>query len=389
MPDKPRLKIAYLCESDPALTWTHSGGNSRIFNTLQKHVGDVTFIDNRWGSLEWLRTLIQKLPLAINMRLRFRVHLFLSRFISRGVSKNLAKEKYDVVFCAYSFFCLSHLKLPYPALTVFTSDATYTAYKFSDVGAAFGSFLSVSRWLDPLILKAEKRVYGETKVLLWPSQWIKDAADDLYALDDDKSHKIHWGANIVPPDREDTKLDLGIGETVQLLLVGRDWIHKGGPLVFEILKKLIERGINAHLTVVGCVPPDYHTNEHMTVHAQLDKTDPAQLETFTHLYKTSHFFVMPSYEAYGFAFCEAGAYGLPALCLKVGGVPITEGVNGHALPKEAGVEEFCEQITSYINDEERYKSLRHSTRDYYEEHLHWDAWGQKVAKLIDKKRNPK
>lgn len=391
MSSQKRLKIAYLCETDPKHTWAHSGGNTRIFNALQKHVGDVSVLPSSWGILEFLRRFIHSLPLNIQLRLRFRTHLFLSRFISKHIEKIIANEKYDVVFCAYSFFCLSYLKLPENCISVFSSDATYTAYKNSQVGAAFGSYFSLSRRLDPLILKAEKRVYSQIDLCLWPSQWIKDAADRLYSLDDSHSKVVNWGAGVAPPVREELILDNPIEDEVRLLLVGRDWVPKGGPMVYDILNILVGRGVNAHLTVVGCEPPKHHIDKNMTVYKQLDKTNPEQLEKFTALYKNAHFFVMPSYEAYGFAFCEAGAYALPSLCLKVGGVPIVEFDrdaavgNGHALDADVDAVDFVNKIEHYLNTPKAYSEFRRSTRDYYEQHLNWDAWGKKVSALIDEK----
>jgi glycosyltransferase involved in cell wall biosynthesis len=377
-----RLKIAYLCETSPKIKWAHSGGNTRIYNSVKKHIGDVTILDSDWGMLEFVRFLINKLPHAISMRLRFRVHVLLAPLIAIKVTKMLKKQKYDVLFCSYSFFSLAGLKLPYPLMTVFTSDATYTAYKYSEVGEKFGSYFPLSRIFDSCICSAELKVYRHADLLLWPSQWIKDAADSLYGLSNENSRLIHWGANITPPKPEDILLTNPIEGQVRMLLVGRDWFPKGGPMVFEVLEELIKRGINAHLTVVGCTPPDFHMNQNMTVYPQLDKSIPEEYETFTSLYKNSHFFVMPSYEAYGFAFCEAGAYALPALCLRVGGVPIKEDINGNALPAQSTADLFASKIESYVNNENRYQQLRRTTRSYYQEHLHWDAWGEKAKQLI-------
>lgn len=379
---KKRLKIAYLCETSPVHEWGHSGGNTRIYNSVQKHLGEVTILNNGWGLLEPIRFLINKLPLGISMRLRFRVHILLGPLIARKVAKELKKDEFDVLFCSYSFFCLSGLKLPYPLTTVFTSDATYTAYKFSEVGSRFENHFSLSRLLDPLIRSAEQKVYSQTDLVLWPSQWIKDTSDSLYGLTDDRSHMVHWGANIFPPELDDLRLNNPIDGEIQMLLVGRDWFPKGGPMVFELLKSLIDKGIKAHLTVVGCTPPDFHMHENMTIYPHLDKSIPEECEKFISLYKDSHFFVMPSYEAYGFAFCEASAYGLPALCLRVGGVPVKDGSNGHTLPASSTAEDFANKIESYIHNQELYLQLRRTTRSYYEENLNWDAWGEKASHLI-------
>lgn len=380
-----RLKIAYLCETHPKYQWAHSGGNSRMYQALQKHVGDVTVLSNSWGAMEWLRLLIQKMPSDVALRLKFRMHMLFSRLIARKVMKELKRDHFDVLFCTYGFFCLLNVKKPYPLLTVFTSDASYTAYKKSEVGAAFDSYFSFSRLFDPLIFNLEKKVYSRTDLLLWPSQWMVDAASNLYALPKEKSALIHWGAGMEAPPSTELMLDNPIKDTIKLLLVGRDWFPKGGPMVCEVLKELVDRGINAHLTVVGCEVPEFHLHKNMTVYRQLSKENPEELELFISLYRESHFFVMPSFEAYGFAFCEASAYGLPSLCLKVGGVPIVEGKNGHAFQVGATAKDFADKIQAYMDNVDDYASLRKKTRMYFEKNLHWDAWGQHVlAEISDK-----
>ncbi len=382
MPQSHRLKIAYLCDYSPELTWSHSGGNTRLYSALQKHVGDVTILNNSWGKADFIRKLIDKLPFNIKFRLRFRIHLLLSPIISRNITRELSRYNYDVLFCPYAYFYLANLPALQHTIIVFSSDSTYWAYKYSKVGSAFGSFFSISRIFDRAIFRAERKVYRATDLCLWPSFWIKQAADALYDLSPSQSHLVHWGANIPPPEKSSLRIDNPIDGEIRLLLVGRDWGPKGGPMVVEILKALLMRGIPAHLTVVGCVPPETDHHKNMTVYPQLNKEDPEEYETFTKLYRTSHLFVMPSYEAYGFAFCEASAYGLPSFCLDVGGVPIKDGVNGRKLPDGASSDDFVDAILEYMGDAEKYRLLRESTRSYYEEHLHWDAWGKKTHELI-------
>lgn len=377
-----RIKIAYLCETSPRETWSHSGGNTRIFEALNKHVGDVTIIDPGWGWAEPIRKLIHILPLKLRIRLKFRTHIILSKIIARNVTKQLNQQHFDVIFCAFSFFYLLDLKLPANIPTVFTSDATWRAYKESPVGQAFGNH-RITNLFEPVISLAEKRVYTNTDLLLWPSQWIKDAADEIYALDQSKSHVVHWGANMPRTCRKDVTMDLEISRhKIELLFVGRNWWMKGGATAVETLKVLLDRGINAHLTVIGCLPPEEFNHPKVTAYQQLWKHKPADLEIFTNAYRKSHFFILPSYESYGFAFCEASAYGLPSLCYDVGGIPVRDTVNGCALENGVDANAFADVIERYIDVPESYHQLRESTFQFYEDHLNWDAWGERTSRLI-------
>ncbi|MEN9061359.1 glycosyltransferase [Ponticoccus litoralis] len=138
---------------------------------------------------------------------------------------------------------------------------------------------------------------------------------------------------------------------------------------------LRDSGIDARLTVIGCTPPEAHRSEHVTVHPQLNKAVPEELHRFEAAIAAAHFLVQPSYESYGFAFCEASAMGLPALCLRVGGVPVRDGVNGHALPPGATPGDFAALIRRYLDDAPAYAALCASARREYEVRLNWDAWG--------------
>ena len=153
-------------------------------------------------------------------------------------------------------------------------------------------------------------------------------------------------------------------------------------MAFETMQVLRARGIDAQLTVIGCQPPEHHRNAHVTVHGNLDKSVPNELDTLERALFGAHFLVQPSFESYGFAFCEASAYGLPSLCLKVGGVPVMDGVNGHALPVGSHAKDFADVIQKYCDDPDAYKAFSRSTRNAYETLLNWDAWGREAARLL-------
>ncbi|KMK65659.1 glycosyltransferase [Puniceibacterium sp. IMCC21224] len=381
-----RLRVAYLCDISPLNRNLYSGGNARIHAALQEHVGDVTILSNSWHLAEPARRLLHAMPTAINMRARWRMHLALGRLIAAGVRRELAQGEYDVLFGAYSFQSMHRLKLPYPMVQVFSSDATQSTYRESEIGAFHKSYVSLSRRLDPWIQRCEERVFQSCDLLLWPSEWLKNKADAMYGLTDATSKHVSWGANLSTPAPRITPTTISRDGPVRLLLIGRDWFAKGGPLAFDTMKALRDRGIDARLTVIGSQPPDFHLNEFVTVHRHLDKAEPDQLKTFEAALDQAHFLVMPSYESFGFVFCEASAYGVPSLCLRVGGVPIRDGVNGHALPQGAGVTEFADLIFGYLDTPAAYWALSQSTRAEFEQRLNWDSFGRRTAALIHQAR---
>lgn len=382
-PAKTRpLRVAYLCDADPRDRNLYSGGNARLFDALSTQFDDIHILSNHWGILEWLRRLILMMPEPIILRARWRLHLLFSGIISRVVAAELASQQFDVLFCTYSFHSLYKLRLPYPITTVYTCDATPTVYKNSEIGQAFGSYLSLSRRFDHLIRKAEKEVFQNTDLLLWPSQWLKRGAQNWFDLDPGKAHVVPWGANVPDPGSVADVPNLSADGTVRILLVGRDWFAKGGPVTAETVSLLRQQGIDARLTVIGTVPPETGLGEALTVFPSLDKAKPEELALFNQQYRQAHFLMMPSFESYGFAFCEGAAFGLPSLCLDVGGVPVKEGVNGHALPPGSGPAQFAECIKTYLNDADSYDALRQTTRREYEENLNWTAWAQHTADLI-------
>ncbi len=377
------MKIAYLCDISPEHTQPYSGGNARIYNALKTHVGEVDILPQSWGVAEPLRQAVHALPDRANLRLRWRLHLALGPIIARNVTRALSQKKYDVVFGAYSFQSLAALKTPYPILKAYTADATFTAYRRSQIGQNFGASWATRNLLDPLTLRAEHKIYRNLDLMLWPSEWLKREADALYGLSDAQSLVLPWGANIDTPAAEGTPLPIDANAPVRLLVVGRDWFSKGGPQAFETLQVLRATGVDAQLTVIGTTPPEFHLNEHVTVHPSLNKAVPTEKALFEAAFAKAHFLVQPSFESWGFAFCEAAAFGLPSLCLNVGGVPVRDDITGHALPEGAGAPEFAEIINSYLRDPARYQALRLSARKAFDTQLNWDAWGKSVRMIFE------
>ena len=379
---EPRLNIAYLCDFSPLDPYMYSGGNRHMYEALCRHAGEVTILPQGWGAAEPLRRAVARLPDSMSLRLRWRTQLALAPVVARALRAELSRSRYDALFCAYSLHSLSGLEPPYPMVTAFSSDATQTIYRTSEIGQAHPSRFPGGRRLDAWVEARERRVLRGTDLLFWPSRWLRDAADARYGLREGQSLVVPWGAGLSAPPADVRPPPIDRDRPLELLLVGRDWRAKGGPIAIETMRLLRGRGLDARLTVIGCVPPDTHRDDCVTVHPQLDKTLPADAETFDRCFSRAHFLVQPSYESYGFAFCEASAHGLPSLCLDVGGVPVRDGANGHALPPGSGPRGFARLIESYVDSPGMYGSLARAARAEFEQALNWDAWGQTVARHL-------
>lgn len=375
---KHRFKIAYLCDFSPLDTNSYSGGNARILKALEAHVGDVQILDAGWGLAEPLRKLCHMLPEALNLRLRWRLHVLLGPIIARHVQKQLRGGDFDVLFCAYSFQSLKSVTAPEGMATVFTADATPTIYKQSEIGRRFGSYFALSRWLDPLLRRAERKILMGCDLCLWPTDWMKAGAEEVYHLAQDKGLVIPWGANVDDPGPSDPALCLTADRSLRLLVIGRDFYAKGGACALEAVAYLRQKGIDAQLDIIGQAPSEVAGLDFVTAHGHLNKAKPDEMQRFEAVLRQAHFLIQPSFESYGFAFCEASAYGLPSLCLRVGGVPVRDGVNGHALPLGSGGRDFAQVIERYLQEPEGYTALRASARSEFEARLNWGAWGRSV-----------
>ncbi len=378
---RDRLRIAYLCDMSPLDRNAYSGGNTRMFEALKRHAGDVTILPTTWGAADPVRRLIRAMPEAVAMRARWRVHYALRRMTAKRIEAELAGGGYDVLFGTYALHAFCGVRVPDRMVRVFTSDATQTVYRLSEVGQAHKRVFAFGHLLDGWVERCERTALHGADLLLWPSEWLQDACITRYGLEPERNRLVPWGANIPRPPAPDPRR-LTREAPVELLVIGRDWCAKGGPVAFDTMKLLRERGVDARLTVIGCVPPECHQNAHVTVFPQLDKSVPEQKEQFDLALERAHFMVMPSFESFGFAFCEAAAYGLPALCLRVGGVPVRDGVTGHALPPGSGTEDFAAKILDLLDEPETYTRLSETARQEFESRLNWDSWGRSTADLL-------
>jgi len=120
-------------------------------------------------------------------------------------------------------------------------------------------------------------------------------------------------------------------------------------------------------------------------HGFLRKAVPEEYARLTQLVASSDFLIVPTrFEAYGIVFCEAAAYGTPAVARRTGGVPtiIHDGITGILEPAESGASSYAARIQEVWSAPDRYREMRRQAFARSRSTLNWDAWGDRVETII-------
>ncbi|RZK45255.1 MAG: glycosyltransferase [Hymenobacter sp.] len=292
--------------------------------------------------------------------------------------KRLREEgPFDLIIAIASPTAVSLLTTKTPIFNV--GDATYKL--LHGYYPYISNLINFSRYETFII---ERQALRKASYNIYASQWAANSAIKDYGVENQRAQVIPFGANIeVAPPREDI---IHNDFSYRLLFLGVDWERKGGPIAFECLTRLVESGINVHLTVCGCVPPDSFQHSNLEVIPFLDKNNPVEYKRLVALMKEADFLLLPTRaECYGIVFCEASAYGTPSITTNTGGVgsAVEDGVNGFKLPLSAQGNDYAKLIAGIYANKDSYLKLSISAREYYEKVINWTVWSKKVRNLFD------
>ena len=239
----------------------------------------------------------------------------------------------------------------------------------------------------------EKEALARAALAIYPSEWAAQSAIRDYGIAPDRVAVIPFGANfgswntkeIIWPVIEQRTL-----ENPRLLFIGKHWQRKGGDIVVETARILRKRGIPVQVDVVGCqIPSQYRGDDFLVEHGSVDAGNPDQASKLTQLLLAADVYFAPSRaEAYGMAYCEACAFGLPSIATATGGITtiVINGVNGWCLPLTAGAEDYADTIAGLLGDRSNYQCIARNAFDRFSTVLNWETFCrdylQRVKKLV-------
>lgn len=377
------MKIAFLTPGNPADRRSWSGIDYYMSHALQKHCGDVYYLGpvNPKIRLAFGKIINKASSILLNRRYAYLHSFLLAKGYAASLQRRLARSPADLVFVPSASPVVAFLDTELPM--AYLSGATFALMQ--SYYPQFSRMLPISIREGHAI---EQSAIDRAGVLIYPTEWPARSAVSDYHADRSKIHIAPYGANLDESDvpSEDVILRSRRSERCSLLFMGVDWERKGGAIAFDALCRLNDMGIDAELTVCGCIPPSEFAHKKMKVIPFLDKNDPDQRRQIGELFLGSNFLLVPTRsECFGVVFCEASAFGLPSISTNTGGVSgvVTDGENGYLLSVDAGGGDYASLIAEIYLDEKRYRTLVQTSRSAFNDRLNWDEWGRTVGRALN------
>jgi glycosyltransferase involved in cell wall biosynthesis len=233
----------------------------------------------------------------------------------------------------------------------------------------------------------EARALSHAARASYPSDWAAQSAVRHYGADPGRIAVIPWGANL-PLEMADEEIATAIAQRpfdcCELVFIGRDWRRKGGGTLVATVAQLNQAGVNTHATIIGCEPVGLPSTQ-FTIHPHIDKAEPDEFAQFAKIMLKAHFLFLPSHaEAYGQAFCEAMAFGVPPIGSTAGGIPtiVRENETGFLRPPDTPPAEFASIIREALASPARYRDMASRAREDYCARLNWDSFGRRIGDTI-------
>lgn len=378
-----RIKIGFVHRFDAQDIRAWSGTLYFMARALEEHVGDVMYLGpDRSSATRFIVNTTARLNRLSGRMFGKRIvgdhNRILASRLAGYFEQRLRTVRCDILFAPAASVEIAHLKTDLPI--VYLSDLTWkNALEYYPELVGLGAFDRAEGE------RIEAAAIRKSDAVIFPSEWAAETARNHYGADVNRVHRIPFGANLEKVPSREVALNHTLRRPVRLLWVGVDWQRKGGPIAQACLTKLCEMGIDTELTVVGCVPPASCAHPRMQVIPFLRKGIPEELDCFSRLFLDAHFLLFPTHaEALGIASCESSAHGLPCIVNDTGGVrgAVREGVNGLLMPREATGADYAERIANLLQDPDRYQAMVESSRNEYEQHLNWDAWGMAMRDVV-------
>jgi len=374
---KSKIRIAFVSSSSPLDKKSWSGTQFQIFKSIEnefEYVKAITY-KNKWFKILGI---INKITIPLlNKKYNYEHSILRSYFQSKGIQRSLNKEKFDVIFCSAGSTEIAYLKTDIPI--IYLSDSS-----FGQLADYYDVFKNLFKFSKNESNSIELKALNKASHIIYPTDWAKNYVINNYGILPSKISKIHFGANINEELIEYNFKKLDKNKTFNILFLGVYWERKGGDIVLDSFNKLNSLGKNVHLTICGSNPSVNSSN--ISVFPFIDKNNDQEVKELINIFKETDLLFLPTRaECYGIVFNEAGAFGIPMLATKTGGVPeiVIDNYNGYTLSLDKNSDDYLDKILNIMDNNDLFSNLSQNARNKYIKENNWMFFGKQVRKIIE------
>lgn len=355
--------LFYIVEWDKDKERTWSGTPYSLLKSLSKYF-NIKDIDIRYDVPFWQKV-INKI-----IRRENDFGIYLHRVQRRRLKKNIKKgEKVlqfsEVLYNTDGYECYLYIDLSVSYLYSILSDKEF--FKVS-------GFNSIHQKYIEKRLETQNRFFDSCTGVFTMSHWLKSFLIENCNIDKDRVHCIGGGSNI-----DINKVRYDLKKRNKILFVGRDFMRKGLPIVYEAFLRLKKIMPNVELHVAGPIQNPINENvvDGYFYHGECSH------DKLSDLFNYCDIFCMPSYfEAFGLVFIEALSYGLPCIGRNIHEMPhiIEEGVTG-ILIEDDNIDFLSSSMYRLLHEDVFFENVR-DRKDYYMQHYSWENVAKNIHKYI-------
>ncbi len=367
-----RERIIYLSAKDPRSRKSWSGIPYFMFQSLQEHY-DIEYVPGPKLQTEsrLLYYVSRALTFLSGRKFTFDYGRITAWLFARHYSRALKKVRnVKFIFVPAGLTEISELRTDIPLVAV----GDCSMLQLFDYYPATANISSLCK-RD--VERVERNALVRCAKIIFSSDWASDFCRQHYKVTCDT---VPFGANIeiseVPARRS-------LGPGCRLLVVGVDWVRKGGETAVEIHRELIRKSIDSTLTIVGMKPPngvDAYADVQFTY---INKDSEQGVREYIELLRNADFLLLPTVaDCTPIVIAEAFAAGLPVLATRTGGVAsmIEEGVTGFLFePKDSS--SYAVRIMQLISEPAAYAEMSDNCRSASIEVFNWTRWASEIKKL--------
>lgn len=265
----------------------------------------------------------------------------------------------------------------------------------------------------PLVLK--RSIHGREKLkellrslvnktaLFDPFLWLAYSRATLILVSTEQTrHALPWafrkraivypnlGVETIPEAKPNVRLE---GEPFRILFAGRLLGWKGVHLAIRALAEAVRCGVSVELTVLGRGPYEFALRklaDSLGVEESIRWLGHRPQSELFALYRSMHGFIFPSlHDSGGTVVLEALAFGLPVICLDIGG-PATLVSSDSAIVvstqnqnEEGVVRGLSDAVCFLAYDEKARMAMSHAALEHARGAMSWESRAYGVFELMD------